>query len=62
MRICKLDQLILDVVVSLLLSFRCCWLALVLSGVTSEADLPTDPPAVHTAPDLAVLVDQLLED
>ena len=36
--------------------------ALVLSGVTSEADLPTDPPAVHTAPDLAVLVDQLLGD
>ena len=36
--------------------------ALVLSGVTTEADLPTDPPAVHTAPDLAVLVDRLLED
>jgi len=27
-----------------------------------QADLPTDPPAVHTAPDLAVLVDRLLED
>ena len=26
--------------------------ALVLSGVTTEADLPTDPPAVHTPPTL----------
>ncbi|MEM8706176.1 MAG: HAD-IIA family hydrolase [Actinomycetota bacterium] len=34
--------------------------ALVLSGVTTEADLPTDPPAQHTAVDLATLVDQLL--
>ena len=36
--------------------------ALVLSGVTTEADLPTDPPAVYTAPDLAALADQLLGD
>lgn len=34
--------------------------ALVFSGVTSEADLPVQPDPVHTAPDLATLVDQLL--
>ena len=32
---------------------------LVLSGVTTEADLPIDPAPDHTAPDLATLVDEL---
>ena len=32
---------------------------LVLSGVTTEADLPIDPAPDHTAPDLATLVDDL---
>jgi len=31
---------------------------LVLSGVTTEADLPIEPAPDHTAPDLAALVDQ----
>jgi 4-nitrophenyl phosphatase len=33
---------------------------LVLSGVTTEADLPTDPPGDVVAPDLATLVAQVL--
>jgi HAD superfamily hydrolase (TIGR01450 family) len=34
---------------------------LVLSGVTTEADLPTDPPADLVAPDLATLVADVLD-
>jgi 4-nitrophenyl phosphatase len=33
---------------------------LVLSGVTTPADLPTDPEPDHVAPDLATLVEQLM--